>query len=286
MTYNRIPRRGTPIPVKEEIWARRVQMYKELTDREFPYHQKFKYFEESESRIKEAESVYIEIIDARQQARERERVKRSSGTCSLCGEPFRRKSINNIICSRCRWFFDRDTTTLLKELASGKCTKSKIKQLLKDKLEDLDEDTRNRINKGEFNFSTEVRTLTDISKERAEILENLEKHKIPEPRIVRCSTCGKLLTSQTDQKNGRCQTCIDRLIPPEERWFKGIVGLSDRSLEDIAKLPSYCQEVYTKHMSKEELEQFRIVLIPFKKQSTLRSVMQERNKFTIDNDDI
>ena len=272
--YRKVPSRRTPVYTKEMMWVCRVQLYREITHREFPYHKKFKYFEEPASRLKKAESVYRELMGACQKAKECK--------CNLCGELFQRKTPRNTICPKCRWFFGNRTIILVTDLAKGKCTRHKVEQLIKDKLEDLDEDTRNRILKGEFDFTTEARTLSDINRERAEILENLEKHQIPEPRIVRCPTCWKLLTSQTDQKNGRCQACIDLSIPPEERWFKGIVGLSKRSLEDIAKLPSYCHEVYTQHMSEEELAQFRIILAPIKRQATLRRVAQGRIRFTHD----
>jgi len=60
------------------------------------------------------------------------------------------------------------------------------------------------------------------------------------------------------------------------------VGLSNRSLEDIAKLPSYCHSAYTKHMTKRELAKFERLLVPFRKEEVDRLMYRECTKFAHD----
>ena len=272
----------TPIRIKQTQWESLIRTYERQKHCKFPYRREFKYFEEPDSRMDEARMLYSKQRDAGWEIREKERARAMQVKCKFCDETFLRKSFNSAICPKCRWIFGHAVSTISAKLKSGEYTKQKVKKLIKDKLEDLDDNTKSLIAKGEFDFDATPRTLDSISKERSEIIANLEKHKIVEAPIVRCIRCGKILTSQLDLERKSCQTCRDSILPPDVRWFKGIVGLSNRSLEDIAKLPSYCHGVYTKHMTKRELARFERLLLPFRKEEVDRLMYKERTRLTHD----
>jgi len=284
--HSGFPHKKTPTIIKQTNWKVWVPAYERLQDCKFPYRREFKYFEEPDSRMAEALTLYSKQRDVYCGIRAKEFERDMQIKCKLCDETFQRKSFNNSVCPRCRWIFGNSVSAISAKLKSGEYTKQKVKKLIKDKLEDLDDDTKSLIAKGEFDFSSTPRTLDSISRERAEIIANLDKHKIVEKPIVRCVRCRQILTSQLDIERKSCQTCRDSIIPPEVRWFKGIVGLSNRSLEDIAKLPSYCHSAYTKHMTEKELAKFERLLLPFRKEEIDRMMIKERIKFAhIVNDD-
>ena len=277
-----IPDKRMPLLTKQIRWENWVPTYEKLLHCKFPYRRKFKYFEEPDSRMAEARMLYSKLRDAYWEIKEKEHVRDMQTKCRFCDETFMRKHPKNIICPKCRWLLGNEVSSINAKLKSGEYTKQKVKRIIKDKLEDLDENTQKLITKGELDFANTPRTLEVIRKERAEILANLEKHKIVKEPVVRCFRCGKVLTSQLDLERKSCQTCRDSLLPPEVRWFKGIVGLSNRSLEDIAKLPSYCHSAYTKHMTKRELAKFERLLVPFRKEEVDRLMYRECTKFAHD----
>lgn len=84
------------------------------------------------------------------------------------------------------------------------------------------------------------------------------KRKRKTEHVCVCSKCGMRLDVATysEIKEPLCPTCqyaIDRV----KNCYKGHVGLPNMTLEQIARLPTYCREAYTKHMDAFEKDELK-----------------------------
>ena len=203
-------------------------------------------------------------------------------TCAICGEQFIPKSSNMVICQRCTFVFGGGVTKIKHARECGDMDDAALEALYTSKWSQLPLGNKHMVPPGlhdKVSPDNDVRLgfLFERFRRRA-VLENLEAHKLEEsPATVhRCKRCNAVIENYVEGSDLMCQTCKEFLMPPEQRWFKGIVGLSNRSFEDIAKLPSNCRCYYTKHMTPDEVKDMESYLRPIQHQRLKEQMAFER----------
>jgi hypothetical protein len=190
----------------------------------------------------------------------------SEKKCMLCGQ--QHNGLGDC-CGRCLFVMREQTAKLLSQAKKGtdvsehaanvyrRCymelppdAQAMVPPNINDIWDDPETDLR-------FHDANRIERINIIKKLDQQRKENEAKALAAKP--TKCCRCWAE-SSELDEWDV-CPRCRDLEKPPDERWFKGVVGLQNMTLERIALLPSFARSYYTKHMNEEEIKELNDIVL-------------------------
>lgn len=190
----------------------------------------------------------------------------SNKNCLICGQPH---NGHGDCCGRCVFVMRDQIVKLLSSVKKGMDISEHAATVYRRCYMELTPDAKAmvppNINDTWDDPETDLRFHEASKIERANIIKKLDKQRMENEaqalaaKPTKCCRCWAE-SNELDEWDV-CPRCRDLEKPKNERWFKGIVGLQNMTLERIALLPSFARSYYTKHMSEEEINELNSIVL-------------------------